>query len=93
MKLLTCLISAIRCSGYIGTFVCFAICNKILNNKYNKTLLIQDRFVLLHLSDKSVFLKDMERMVVLELVLTNRNYPTERQCSNIHDLHIVIALD
>lgn len=42
MKWLTCLISVISCSGYIGTLVCFAICNKILNNK---TLLIQDRFV------------------------------------------------
>lgn len=42
MKWLTCLISAINCRGYTGTFVCFAICNKILNNK---TLLIQDRFV------------------------------------------------
>lgn len=27
------------------TLGCFVTCNKILNNKYNKTLLIQDRFV------------------------------------------------
>lgn len=94
MKLLTCLISVTKCSGYTGTLGCFVTCNKILNNKYNKTLLIQDRFVFVtFILQKCISKGYGEKCRPCYMPYYTRNYSTKRQCSNIHDLHIKIALD